>query len=111
MRSVNVDYCVPLAEVPPLLVKLSRSKIRISQKDNNEKRSKLNMSQPQKPGFRDDAVSFVCPECHGPLYDRRGGKLIKFNRQIGHSFSPESLTAGSYGCAGTSSLDCRVHPQ
>ena len=50
------------------------------------------MSQSKKPGFRDDAVSFVCPECNGPLYETREGKLIKFNCQIGYSFSPESLT-------------------
>jgi len=52
------------------------------------------MSQAKKPGFRDDAVSFVCPECNGPLYETREGKLIKFNCQIGHSFSLESLTEG-----------------
>ena len=51
------------------------------------------MSHAKKPGFRDDAVSFVCPECNGPLYETREGKLIEFNCQIGHSFSPESLTA------------------
>jgi two-component system, chemotaxis family, protein-glutamate methylesterase/glutaminase len=93
LRSVEVDYCVPLAEIPPLLVRLSRSKVRLSQKDENEKGSKRNMSQSKKPGFRDDAVSFVCPECDGPLYETRQGTLIKFNCQIGHSFSPESLTA------------------
>jgi two-component system chemotaxis response regulator CheB len=37
-------------------------------------------------------VSFVCQECNGPLYETREGTLIKFNCQIGHSFSPESLT-------------------
>ena len=30
---------------------------------------------------------------HRTLYEKRGGKLIKFNCQIGHSFSLESLTA------------------
>jgi two-component system, chemotaxis family, protein-glutamate methylesterase/glutaminase len=93
IRSVDVDHCVPLAEIPPLLVRLSRSKIRVSPKDKNEKGTKRNMSQPKKPGFRDDAVSFVCPECNGPLYETRDGTLIKFSCQIGHSFSPESLTA------------------
>jgi hypothetical protein len=32
-------------------------------------------------------------KCNGPLYETREGKLIKFNCQIGHSFSLESLTA------------------
>jgi MoCo/4Fe-4S cofactor protein with predicted Tat translocation signal len=93
LRSVEVDYCVPLAEIPPLLVRLSRSKVHLSHKGENEKRSKRNMSRSKKPGFRDDSVSFVCPECNGPLYETREGTLIKFNCQIGHSFSPESLTA------------------
>ena len=51
------------------------------------------MTNTKPAGFRDDALSFVCPECNGPLYETREGKLIKFNCQIGHSFSPESLTA------------------
>ena len=92
LRNVDVDHCVPLAEMPALLVKLTHSPIRLSQKNGKEKGNKRNMSQAKKPGFRDDAVSFVCPECNGPLYETREGKLIKFNCQIGHSFSPESLT-------------------
>src|SRR4029450_2101205 len=93
LRNVRVDHCVPLAEMPSLLVKLTRSRIRISKKNGTEKGSKRNMSPAKKPGFRDDAVSFVCPECNGPLYETREGKLIKFNYRIGHSFSPENLTA------------------
>jgi two-component system chemotaxis response regulator CheB len=93
LRNVDVDHCVPLAEMPALLVKLTHARIRLSQKDGKEKGKKRNMSQAKKPGFRDDAVSFVCPECNGPLYETREGKLVKFSCQIGHSFSPESLTA------------------
>jgi hypothetical protein len=29
LRNVRVDHCVPLAEMPSLLVKLTRSRIRI----------------------------------------------------------------------------------
>lgn len=93
LRNVDVDHCVPLAEMPALLGKLTRSRIRLVQKNGKEKGNKRNMSQDKKPGFRDDAVSFVCPECNGPVYETREGKFIKFNCQIGHSFSPESLTA------------------
>jgi two-component system chemotaxis response regulator CheB len=92
IRSVDVDYCLPLAKIPPLLIKLTRSRIKNSEKSAKEKGRKPDMSQTKKPGFRGDAVSFVCPECNGPLYETREGKLTKFNCQIGHSFSPESLT-------------------
>ena len=67
LRNVDVDHCVPLAEMPALLVKLTHSPIRLSQKNGKEKGNKRNMSQAKKPGLRDDAVSFVCPECNGPL--------------------------------------------
>lgn len=67
LRNVDVDHCMPLAEMPALLVKLTHSPIRLSQKNGKEKGNKRNMSQAKKPGFRDDAVSFVCPECNGPL--------------------------------------------
>jgi two-component system, chemotaxis family, protein-glutamate methylesterase/glutaminase len=49
------------------------------------------MSQAKKPGFRGRCGVVVCQECNGPLYEAREGKLLKFNCQIGHSFSPESL--------------------
>ena len=92
IRSVDVDHCLPLAKIPSLLIKLTRSRMKNSEKSAKEKGRKPDMSQTKKPGFRDDAVSFVCPECNGPLYETREGKLIKFNCQIGHSFSPENLT-------------------
>ena len=97
MRNVEVDHCVPLDEIAPLLAKLARTKALSkhgNKNDNNNHNEKKEaaMAKEKKPGFRDDAVSFVCPECSGPLYEEKAGRLVKFNCQIGHSFSPESLT-------------------
>jgi two-component system, chemotaxis family, protein-glutamate methylesterase/glutaminase len=39
------------------------------------------------------AAPFVCPECHGPLFEVREGELRHWRCIVGHGFSPESLTA------------------
>jgi two-component system chemotaxis response regulator CheB len=81
LRSVDVDHCLPLVEIPPLLVKLTRAKARISEINKGRKRK---MSEQKKPGFRDDALSFA--ECNGPLYETREGKLVNLTVKSGIVF-------------------------
>ena len=51
LRNVDVDHCVPLAEMPALLVKLTHSPIRLSQKNGKEKGNKRNIDQAKEPAF------------------------------------------------------------
>jgi two-component system chemotaxis response regulator CheB len=37
-------------------------------------------------------IPFSCPECNGPLFETRSGKLSRIECEIGHAFSPESFT-------------------
>jgi two-component system chemotaxis response regulator CheB len=36
---------------------------------------------------------FTCPECHGSLFEREDGALVRFRCRTGHAFSPETLAA------------------
>lgn len=92
LRSVDVDHCVSLDKIAPLLVKLTKAKTTKNRKASKDPKKRGLMTEQKKPGFRDDAVSFVCPECQGPLYECREGRVMKFACQVGHSFSAESLT-------------------
>ena len=39
-----------------------------------------------------DQIPVACPECNGPLYEVKDGKLARFECFVGHRFSPESLS-------------------
>jgi two-component system chemotaxis response regulator CheB len=34
---------------------------------------------------------FVCPECKGPLWELRDGKVVKLRCRVGHTFTEDSL--------------------
>lgn len=93
LRNVEVDHCLPLRRIAPLLVNLTREKLPTKARPARQPEKEAGTARKTPPGFRGDAVSFVCPECNGPLYEEREGKLLNFHCQVGHSFSPESLTA------------------
>lgn len=37
------------------------------------------------------STPYICPECHGPLWEIKVGSLTAFRCHVGHSYSPESL--------------------
>jgi two-component system chemotaxis response regulator CheB len=87
LRAARADYCVPLAEIGPLLVKLvCGGKVMGKRKEKTAPR-KLN-----KSGRDSGAASFVCPECSGPLFQVKGGPPGQLACLVGHSFAPESLS-------------------
>ncbi len=75
----HVDYSVPVAEMPSLLVDLAMGK----------KNSKKILA----PGLSDqERVSvFTCPECHGTLWEMDEQGLLQFRCRVGHKFSRESM--------------------
>ncbi|MBC8009562.1 MAG: chemotaxis protein CheB [Burkholderiales bacterium] len=92
LRNVQVDHCVPLAEIGPLLVSLATARTISSRKRavKVEKRS-LSPSEMEKKFGRPTA--FVCPECNGPLWETKTGQALQFRCHVGHAYSPESLMA------------------
>src|ERR1043166_6645397 len=86
LRAARADYCVPLAEIGPLLVKLVREG-KVMGKSKGK-------TAPRKLKTRRDlgAASFVCPECSGPLFPAEGAPSGQLACLVGHSFGPESLS-------------------
>ena len=98
MENVEVDHCLPLSGIAPLLVRLAREpaddegaypvpeemdfEARIAEMDPaalwGEKR-------PGVPSI------FSCPECKGVLYEMHDGELLRFRCQVGHAYSPKSM--------------------
>lgn len=100
LHEVAVDYCVPVAEIPTLLSRLSKEKIvpvadvaedektaeeiDIATGDNALKQGSLNMGE---------LSPFTCPECHGVLSKIVEGNIERFRCHTGHAYSVDALMA------------------
>jgi two-component system, chemotaxis family, protein-glutamate methylesterase/glutaminase len=103
LMNVEVDYRVGLAEVGPLLARLSREPA----PDEGaypvpEDLEAENMIAEQRLSGGEMVASveklgrvtpLTCPECHGSLWEVRDGELLRFRCHVGHAFSGDSLMA------------------
>jgi len=95
---VKVDYCLPLEEIAPLLVRLTteaaeeEGAFQIPEKVEIE----VNIAKEQKAldaGVLQlgEPSNYACPECHGVLLQMKEDKLFRFRCHTGHAYSVESL--------------------
>jgi two-component system, chemotaxis family, protein-glutamate methylesterase/glutaminase len=102
LREVDVDYCVPIAEMPELIArlvnedadensgvimeenKLTEIEIKIAAEDNAFESGIMNFGE---------LSPFTCPDCHGVLSQYQEGKRTRFRCHTGHAFSANSLLA------------------
>ncbi len=99
LRHVRVDYCLPLAEMAPLLVRLSREEageggfevpeetkieVNIALADKALEAGVLKLGEPS---------NYACPECHGVLLQLKEEDRFRFRCHTGHAYSLESLVA------------------
>jgi two-component system chemotaxis response regulator CheB len=101
LRHVRVDHSLPLAELAPLLVRLTTElpaaaagqappksleiEVKIAMEQNPLDAGLASISEPS---------TFACPECHGVLMQLREGGRIRFRCHTGHAYSLDSLVAG-----------------
>lgn len=88
LRAVTPDYCLPIDEIAPLLVRLAQEPVAESGQKSGEGQS----VEPLKPQYNGAHPAFVCPECSGPLTQYEEGPLARFACMVGHRFSMEGLT-------------------
>lgn len=100
LREVNVDFAVPVAEIPGLLVELSKEKITANAKVMKDEKTKIEIDiAAEKNAFEEGSLDlgelspFTCPECHGVLTKIIEGNLARFRCHTGHAFSADTLMA------------------
>jgi two-component system, chemotaxis family, protein-glutamate methylesterase/glutaminase len=100
LRHVRVDYCLPLAEIPLLLVRLATEpaeeegaypvtddldvEVKIAREDKATDAGVMKLGEPS---------IFTCPECHGTLLELKKDDFLSYRCHTGHAFSPGSLLA------------------
>jgi two-component system, chemotaxis family, protein-glutamate methylesterase/glutaminase len=96
---VDVDYSVPLGQMPGLLGQLVRQAPGTTQravpKATHVEIDVSKGANPREIGFEAIAMPsrFACPECHGVLLQLKEGSRIRFRCHTGHAYSPASLLA------------------
>jgi two-component system chemotaxis response regulator CheB len=93
LRNVEVDHCLPLAKIGPLLMRLAKSRVVLRNKQGSSRVTKRSMRPKEMEIEFGLPTSFVCPECNGPLWETKPGRSLQFRCHVGHAYSPDSLLA------------------
>lgn len=95
---VMVDYCVPLEEIPRLLVQLTTEAVAKEGAFQVPKEVEIEVNIAKEQKALDAGVlqlgepsNYACPECHGVLLQLKEGTLFRFRCHTGHAYSIESL--------------------
>jgi two-component system chemotaxis response regulator CheB len=88
LENVAVDYCVPVADIPDLLARLT------AQFDNRRKASAGVPMSTRDENFS-TPVAQTCPECGGATREEQLGTLTQFRCHIGHVMTAEVLATAS----------------
>jgi two-component system chemotaxis response regulator CheB len=114
---VDVDHCVPLAELADLLARLvaepAREPIAIPEEICLEAaiaaQEHVNMDSTDKLGR---LSPFTCPECQGPLWEIEEGRLLRYRCHAGHALTAEAMLSAQ-GTEAENMIErlLRVHQQ
>lgn len=100
LREVQVDHCVPIADMAALLVKLTAEEVIEKTVHMKDEKTKIEIGiaaeeNALKKGSLNIGVlsPYTCPECHGVLSKIMDGDLARFRCHTGHAYSVDTLMA------------------
>lgn len=84
LNQLEIDYCLPVAKIPELLVKL------VDENINKQTTAAAGIST--MPDSSNETPSrYTCPDCGGTLFEVVEGKVKRFRCRVGHAYSDRSL--------------------
>ena len=73
IASAGAHYVLQLDEIAPFLAKVGfMDRIATTQEEPMERTK----------------IAWTCPECRGPLWEERQGRIVEYRCRVGHSYSP-----------------------
>jgi two-component system, chemotaxis family, protein-glutamate methylesterase/glutaminase len=87
LNNVAVDYCLPLAELPALLMRL----VKEAEIEEPKEVGVPDMQELERPMER--PIAQTCPECGGAMREEQVGSVTQFRCHIGHVLNAEVLVA------------------
>jgi two-component system chemotaxis response regulator CheB len=96
MRSVQVDHCLPLGEIAPLLqrlVQVHEPRARSPVPEEVLREVAINRGEGTVEQLKDIAVpsSLTCPDCGGSLWEMKDTRPLRYRCHTGHAYSAVSL--------------------
>ena len=112
LDNVKVDYQVPVAEIGPLLSRLTRETAApeplLPAEEREKMEAEVKIAREVDSRIEDilqygQLSPFTCPECHGVLAMFRDGNMVRFRCHTGHAVSSGTLLE-----AGTEQVEQRL---
>ena len=102
LRYVEVDERLPLRQIGPRLVELTREEVveidvppATPQLAMESKFASMgNLDQVETMHMIGALAPYSCPECHGPLWRMNGEGPLRFRCHVGHAYTAEILELG-----------------
>lgn len=97
LRYTDPDYCLPLAEIGPTLVNLTRRPLKpVAHPTSSwvELENKFSLGEVDVMEKLEEIArpsTYTCPECQGTLWEIHENNYLKFRCHTGHTFSPLAL--------------------
>jgi two-component system chemotaxis response regulator CheB len=98
LSQVEVDYTLPLAEIPPLLARLTSTTVAEQGGYEVPEELEIEVNIAMEKNAREAGVTrlgapsvFTCPECHGTLLQLKENGRTRYRCHTGHAFSSDSL--------------------
>ena len=87
------DYVLPADEIGATVASLVRSSANSSVRSSAVTGAAEGVAMDSAKHLEGPPSSFVCPECHGALWETNEGDHLTFRCHVGHAYSAESMYA------------------
>lgn len=92
IERVGVQHVLPLDQIGPLLVQLTREGVSAAPFLRDEKDpTEMNPEELAMLEHRGRPSTFTCPECHGTLFELEEDGLLHYRCRVGHAYSFDTL--------------------
>lgn len=95
LAAVSVDHVLKVRDIAKKLEQLANSTVGGGAMKKGRHATLLNQEPDRiaEAPSNGEPVPLVCPECQGPLWEDRDGKLVRYQCLVGHRYTSKSLLA------------------
>lgn len=97
IQNVDVDYILPLSRIGPKLAEIAGCEVPDWESEFTIDPTEMTLQELQSLESRGRPSAFVCPECHGTLFELTEDGIFHYRCRVGHSYLPETLASQQEG--------------